>query len=358
MEFLNELLAKELFSFAGHQVTVLNISLLTAIVIAIGLLRWAINQAMAEIYDYFKITAENKQTINRFFTYLIAGFAVLMGLRSLGINISTIFEINLLTLKNGQSFSIESIVRVIMIYFFVRVLLWVVNLVLNSYFQRAEIDRGAQYAIIQVIKYVVFTTALIAAIEALGFDLSIIWGGAAALLVGFGLGLQQTFNDLISGLILLVERTVEVGDTLELDSTVGVVERIGLRVSLIRSRDNIMILVPNSNLVTSKVVNWSHKNELTKFIIKIGVAYGSDTALVKRLLLEVANHHEKVEAHPSPFVRFVDFGDSSLDFELHFWATDLMRVEDVKSDIRFSLDETFRKHKIQIPFPQREVWTK
>ena len=145
---------------------------------------------------------------------------------------------------------------------------------------------------------------------------------------------------------------------LDIDGDIGMVERIGLRVSQIRSRDNITILVPNSKLVTAKVINWSHKNETTKFKIDIGVAYGTDTALVKRLLLEVVNKHEKVETYPSPFVRFVNFGDSSLDFEVHFWCKDLMQIENIKSDLRFSLDEVFRKNKIEIPFPQREIWSK
>ena len=354
----NRLEQIHLFEFANYQVTLLNLVLLFAIVLAIGLLRWAINQAMAEIYDNFKISDKNKGIINRFFTYVIIFFAVLMSLRSLGIPLDDIMETKIFTFNEDHVLRISNIVYVSLIFLFVRILIWSLKQILSSYFEKDKVDVGAQYAILQVIKYVVFTSAIISSVDALGFDLSIIWGGAAALMVGFGLGLQHTFNDLVSGLLLLVERTVEVGDTLDIDGTVGIVQRIGLRVSHIRSRDNIMILVPNSKLVTSKVINWSHKDDITKFSIRIGVAYGTDTALVKRLLLEVANKHEEIETYPSPFVRFVDFADSSLDFELHFWCKDLMRVEDVKSDLRFTLDEIFRKEKIEIPFPQREVWTK
>jgi small-conductance mechanosensitive channel len=358
MEFFNELLQSKLFEFAGYQVTVLNIALLGAIVLAIWLLRWAINQAMAEIYENFKVSTKNKEIVSRFFTYVIAGFAILMGFRSLGIPLDELMNYKLFSFNEKHDFTLGNIIYVFLIFLFVRILLWTLRQILDSYFEKDKVDVGAQYAILQVIKYVVFTSAIIASIEALGFDLSIIWGGAAALMVGFGLGLQHTFNDLVSGLLLLIERTVEVGDTLDIDGTIGIVQRIGLRVSHIKSRDNIMILVPNSKLVTSKVINWSHKDDITKFTVKIGVAYGTDTAKVKRLLLEVANKHEEIETYPSPFVRFVDFADSSLDFELHFWCKDLMRVEDIKSDLRFTLDEIFRKEKIEIPFPQREVWTK
>lgn len=358
MEFFNQLLQQELFKFAGHDITVLNLALLIAIVLAIVLLRWAVNQVMAEIYDNFKVSKENKRQINRFFAYTITGLAILMALRSFGLSVDQVLQYRIFSFNDKHHFRVGSIVYVGLIFFLVHVLLWILNQALTSYYRRDRVDVGAQYAINQVIKYVIFTAAIIASIEAMGFDLKLIWGGAAALLVGFGLGLQQTFNDLVSGLLLLVERTVEVGDVLDVDGDIGKVERIGLRVSQIRSQDSITILVPNSKLVTSKVINWSHKNEDTRFQIGVGVAYGSDTALVKRLLLEVVHQHEKIVTYPNPFVRFVNFGDSSLDFEVHFWCKDLMDIEDVKSDLRFTLDEKFRKNNIEIPFPQRDVWTK
>ena len=119
---------------------------------------------------------------------------------------------------------------------------------------------------------------------------------------------------------------------------------------------DIIILVPNSKLVTSKVVNWSSKRENTRFSVAVGTAYGSNTQLVKKLLLEVVNHHEKVETYPTPFVLLKDFGASSLDFEVFFWSTELMKVEHIKSDIRFEIDRVFRENKIEVPFPQRDVW--
>jgi small-conductance mechanosensitive channel len=169
--------------------------------------------------------------------------------------------------------------------------------------------------------------------------------------------LQQTFNDWASGIILLLERTVEVGDIVQVEEgTIGTVRKIGLRVSRIDTLENISVLVPNSMLVNDKVINWSHFDNKARFIIKVGVAYGSDTQLVKKLLLEVAETNDYVMKFPDPFVRFVDFGASSLDFELHVWSQALKTIEDVKSDLRFKIDAAFREHEIAIPFPQMDVW--
>jgi len=331
------------------------------IILVLFVLRVAMIACLSLIKKYsakFTLLQENQRVFRRFTRAMINIIGLLITLILLGFSISKILSYELL--QAGQySFKVFNIVNAVLIIFVAQMILWLTYRILDNFYKnQPDWDIGTRFAINQILKYVVYTLAILSSIQALGFHLTVIWGGAAALMVGFGLGLQHTFNDLVSGLLLLIERTVEVGDTLDIDGTIGIVQRIGLRVSHIRSRDNIMILVPNSKLVTSKVINWSHKDDITKFIIKIGVAYGTDTGLVKRLLLEVANKHEEIETYPSPFVRFVDFADSSLDFELHFWCKDLMKVEDVKSDLRFTLDEIFRKEKIEIPFPQREIWSK
>jgi len=149
---------------------------------------------------------------------------------------------------------------------------------------------------------------------------------------------------------------VEVGDILEVDGMVGRVKRIGVRTSLVESLSNITVIVPNSKLVGEKVINWSHFQNRVRYKVNIGVAYGSDTQLVKKLLLEVAIAHPKVMKRPAPFVRFADFGDSALDFELFFWSKEMAAIDDVKSDMRFEIDRLFREEKVEIPFPQRDVW--
>ena len=176
--------------------------------------------------------------------------------------------------------------------------------------------------------------------------------------MGVGLGLQQTFNDLTSGIILLFERSIEVGTVVDLGGTIGIVRKIGLRTSQVETRDNIIIIVPNSKLIVDQVVNWSHFDDKARFNVLVGVAYGSDTEKVKDLLLQVAKENAFVLDHPSPSVFFEGFGDSSLNFKLHFWSRNFMFIERVKSDIRFEIDRVFRVNEVTIPFPQRDLWFK
>lgn len=257
----------------------------------------------------------------------------------------------------GKSITLTNLLVAVFILFITRLLAWVLTqLVLFSYYRKKEINVGTQYAINQLLKYVFYIFAVLLALEFMDIKLSIVLGGAAALLVGIGLGLQQTFNDLVCGIILLFERSVEVGDILEVDDMVGRVKRIGVRTSLVESLNNITVIVPNSKLVGEKVINWSHFQNRVRYKVNIGVAYGSDTQLVKKLLLEVAIAHPKVMKRPGPFVRFADFGDSALDFELFFWSKEMAAIDDVKSDMRFEIDRLFREEKVEIPFPQRDVW--
>lgn len=244
-----------------------------------------------------------------------------------------------------------------LILLFTRLFLWVLTeILLYPYYRQKEINLGSQYAINRLLTYFVFVMAVVATLQYLGINLTVLLGGAAALLVGIGLGLQQTFNDLICGIILLFERTVELGDVVEIEGLVGTVRKIGIRTSLVETRDNVSVLVPNSKLVADNVINWSHFDAKTRFRINVGVAYGSDTALVKEILEKVANQHKAVVRRPKPIVRFVNFGDSSLDFEILFWSRSLIEIEDVKSDMRFEIDRMFREAGISIPFPQRDVW--
>ena len=156
-------------------------------------------------------------------------------------------------------------------------------------------------------------------------------------MVGIGLGLQQTFNDMISGLILLIEGTVDVDDIVEVNSIVGKVTSIGLRTSKVQTRDRIAILVPNSKLVGDNAINWSHNRHPIRFSVNVGVAYSSDVELVTKLILQAAANHDKVLKEPVHQIQFVDFGSSSLDFVLHFFSNEQMGVEFVKSDLRYNI---------------------
>jgi len=251
------------------------------------------------------------------------------------------------------------LLEVILILLIARFLIWfITRFLVKRIFSRNRVDVGRQYAVVQLIKYVVYTFTLLLCLQTLGISLSILLAGSAALLVGLGLGLQQTFNDLFSGVILLGEGTVEVDDVLEVDNTIGRVVAIGLRTSKLISRDGIDLIIPNSLLVTRKVINWSHFQSSARFQVNAGVAYSSDVDLVIKLLQKAAEGHQGIMESPPPTVMFNNFGDSSLDFILHFYSTQFWDIEYVKSDLRKKIWKAFKENDVTIPFPQRDVWIK
>lgn len=259
--------------------------------------------------------------------------------------------------ENPYTLRVSTLITILIFLSLGQVFIWALTqLVLLGYYQRNKINVGTQFAINKLISYFIYVLVALTALHFLKINMTVFWGGLAALLVGVGLGLQQTFNDLFSGLVLLFERGIEVGEILEIDGEVGSLKKIGLRTSVIESRDNVTIIVPNSKLVVSNVINWSHYDDKVRFKVKVGVAYGTDTSLVKDILIETARGHSSVLKRPAPFVRFTDFGNSSLDFELLFFSKKFIAIENVKSDLRFEIDRKFREAKIEIPFPQRDVW--
>ncbi|MEM1318979.1 MAG: mechanosensitive ion channel domain-containing protein [Bacteroidota bacterium] len=267
-----------------------------------------------------------------------------------------ILEYNFLEV-GGYSLNLLKISSAILVLVGAKILLIIIDRTfLERFFRKRNVDIGRKYATRTILKYIVYTAALIWAIQLIGIHLSVFWGGAAALLVGVGLGLQQTFNDLISGIILLSEATVEVGDIVSVDGVIGTVRDIGIRTSKVETLDDISIIIPNSKLVVDQVVNWSHKDSPNRFQVAVGVAYGSDVQLVTSLLLQAARSHQDVLAFPEPKVQFKDFGASSLDFVLHYYSHNFIGSEFVKSDLRYEIVELFEKNNISIPFPQRDVW--
>lgn len=251
--------------------------------------------------------------------------------------------------------SMAHLLIAILIIVIAKILIWLVrHALLERYFKSKNLDLGRQMAIKQFLVYVVWVLAVFGLLELFNLS-SMFLASSAALLVGVGLGLQDSFRDLISGIIILMEGTVEVGDVLEVDGIVARVNSIGLRTSKLETRDRVSILIPNSNLVVNKVTNWTHDDQPTRFHIKVGVAYGSDVELVTKLLIKSAEAHEKVLKVPQVDVQFKDFGESSLDFELLFFTQEFLRIEFLKSDIRYNINRNFKENNIEIPFPQRDV---
>jgi small-conductance mechanosensitive channel len=229
------------------------------------------------------------------------------------------------------------------------------NLLRSRVLQRAGINRGLQEVIAILTKYSVVTIATIIVLQLWGLDLSSLTILASALGVGIGFGLQDIAKNFGSGLVLVFERPIQVGDFVEVGEFKGTVERIGARSTEIRTLDHVSIIVPNSRFLEKEVINWSHRNPVSRLHIPVGVAYHADPKTVQTALLEAAQNHPDVLQTPPPRVLFQGFGDSALTFELLVWTETPNRQFLLKSDLNFLIFEAFQRWQIEIPFPQRDL---
>ena len=219
----------------------------------------------------------------------------------------------------------------------------------------SSMDEGKQFIIGRLLTSVVWTLAAMGVLSVLGVDLTALWAGSAALLVGVGIGLQGFFNDVISGFVLLFEGGVAVGNVLEVDGELVRVERIDLRSTRVVTVAGELIVLPNSKVAGEAVVNLSQGDGAMRIRVNVGVAYGSDVALVTRVLSEAMALQPEVRKDPQPAVFFQDFGESSLDFSVMGWLDDPWDRMGIQSRVRTAIDAKFREHGIVVPFPQRDV---
>lgn len=221
----------------------------------------------------------------------------------------------------------------------------------------SAIDVKRKHSVYKLVNYFLWVIAIAMCLQSSGIKLTALLVGSAALLVGIGMGVQQLFNDFICGIILLFEGTISVGDVVEVDGMIAKVQEIKIRTSQVITREDIVIIIPNHKLINDNVINWSQNRKAVRFNVSVGVAYGSDIELVKKLLLETANEHPDIikDNLHKPFVRFIDFGESSLDFQVFFYSHEKLLFENIKSDMRFLIEKKFRENNITIPFPQRTL---
>ncbi len=225
----------------------------------------------------------------------------------------------------------------------------------RSFLRARGIDEGVQYALTRLLHYLVLAVGILLALDNLGISVTALAGLGAILAVGIGFGLQSIAQNFVSGLILLVERPVKKGDFVEVGETRGTVRDIHARATVVTTLDNVDILVPNAQFITERVVNSTFDSRRIRTRVTVGVAYGSDTTLVRQTLEDVAAAQDAVLRDPAPEVRFEQFGDSSLDFALLVWLADPLVEPHVTSKLRFAIDRAFRAAGIEIPFPQRDV---
>ncbi|MBU1418497.1 MAG: mechanosensitive ion channel [Proteobacteria bacterium] len=233
--------------------------------------------------------------------------------------------------------------------------------IVRDWVAESEMAPSVQDAIITIVGYIGYSVVILTALSTAGIHFTGLAMVAGALSVGIGFGLQNIVNNLVSGLILLFERPIKRGDWISVGTTEGYVKKISVRSTIIQTFDRSDVIVPNSELISNQVTNMMFQDTRGRVRLMVGVAYGSDTALVKDLLLEVARNHPEVITNgtaPYPVVRFQAFGESSLDFELFCHLKDVDRRIDVRSDMHFAIDQAFRDNNIEIPFPQRDVHIK
>ena len=218
-----------------------------------------------------------------------------------------------------------------------------------------ENDKGKFNVVYGYFRWLIYIIILLITLDGLGVNVTAIFAASAALLIGVGLALQTLFQDIISGVFILIDQSVHVGDIIEIEGKVGRVEEIKLRTTRAVTIDNKVLVIPNHLYLTNSLYNWTQNGTLTRESVNVGVAYGSDVELVKKLLLQAATSHPEVIGVPEPVVVFTDFGDSALNFRLIFTLNDSFKATFPKSDIRFAIDRLFRENNITIPFPQRDV---
>ena len=250
--------------------------------------------------------------------------------------------------------------------------LFVILLILGSFFilsrivergvrsvlKNKSIDPGIKGSIERFSRYLTVILGAFIALDTIGISLSSIAALGAVLMVGIGFGLQNLTQNFISGIIILLERPIKQGDIVFVGGVSGRVRDIRVRSTVIETRDDVAIIVPNSQFIAEQVINDSFSGQKIRRNIKVGVAYGSDVEKTTAILMKIANAHEQILKNPGPRVLFMDFGSSSLDFELRFWAAELWTTDVILSDLRYAIDREFRNGDIEIPFPQRDLHIK
>ena len=233
---------------------------------------------------------------------------------------------------------------------------YILGLVRNLYTRNLnETDTQKFIGVFKFIKYLAYVIVIFAVLSFSGVNVTPVLAASAALLVGVGLALQELFQDVLGGIFIMLDKSLQAGDIVEVDQRVGRVVDTRLRTTRMVTRDDKVLIIPNHKFISDTVFNYTQNHKQTRETVRVGVAYGSDTALVKDLLLKSLDNDSRISRRPKPYVLFDDFGDSALLFSINFFISDSFNDPIIKSDIRFRIDQLFRENKVVIPFPQRDV---
>ncbi len=252
------------------------------------------------------------------------------------------------------------LVKTVLFFFLLSIITGMIRrFLLHRALIRTSLDEGQRYAFAHIMGYVVYLLGLLIGLQLVGLNLSNLVLLGSAIGIGLGFGLQNVANNFVSGIIILTERPIRVGDRVEVGGTNGDVVRIGSRSTWVQTNDNVVIIIPNSEFINNRVTNWTVNDRQVRFNVPLGVSYGSDPERVREVLLEVAGGHPDVLKDPGPEILFVGFGDSSLDFHLRVWTTTRVQTPlPLSSELYFSIFRAFKENGIEIPFPQRDLHLK
>lgn len=291
------------------------------------------------------------------YTILIIGIAVLLA--ATGLDESD--QLNRVLINDAEDpFKVFDLLRlvfflVLLVFFSGKFKTVFVKQILSKYSE----DRGVSQSIGTIIQYVVILLGSLIIVQNSNINLGSLNVLAGALGVGIGFGLQNIANNFISGLIILFERPIKVGDRIDVGALSGDVVKISSRATTVNTNDNISYIIPNSDVINKQVVNWSHNDRNVRFRIPVGVSYKEDPAIIKEILLNVASEHSGVLAKPEPDLLFVEYGDSSLNFELVVWTNKFIdKPKILRSELYYRIFEKFKEQNIEIPYPQRDLHLK
>ncbi|MBI3927977.1 MAG: mechanosensitive ion channel [Armatimonadetes bacterium] len=350
---LEDLARQPVMTIHGEAVTALQVGMFLGMIGAVTALAWLLGLVFRRMLSRLPLEDREVNALARLVFYLVLAYGWLAAFQGIHLDPSHPF----LTL-GGTQLSMFSLATFVALVFLVVLGSAIVGRVVASEFlKKSALDEGARFAIGRITYYVLLVAGLMAAIQTIGIQLASLTVILGALSVGIGFGLQNIVNNFVSGLILLFERPIKVGDWIEVEQSRGRVADIGARSTTVVTRDNVAIIIPNGDCLSNPLINWSHHGDPTiRVRVPVGVAYGSDLEQVRKALLEVAASHPEVLAKPAPVVQFDRFGDSALELHLVVWV-DVRRigVRKLRSDLNFAIEATFRRHDVQIPSPQLDV---
>jgi small-conductance mechanosensitive channel len=346
------LLEKPLFEVGGHYVTFLGLIAFAGFFVAgLVIARFLQSQVVRRFFGRFKIDTNFIAIVTTILSLAAIVFFTITAANAAGIPLAWNAPLPAIKLSLVQIFLLVALL--IAVFWFSS---GTKRFLFNRLLVQSGLDRSLQYAIAQVVSNIVLVVGIVIVLENTGIHLAALAVFAGAVGVGVGFGLQNIASNFISGLVILAERPITIGDRVEVAGIAGQVEHIRARSTVIRTNDNIMMIVPNTKFIDSPVTNWTYGDQRVRFRIPVGVAYGSDVNKVREALIAVAHENPHTLKEPAPSVFLEQFGENSIDFKLVVWSSEMSaRPSRYRSDLNFAIAGKFREAGIEFPFPQRDL---